>query len=44
MKMTALESFLKNSTLLLDQSYSPLEWLRMDQSSQSVSTNVVDPK
>jgi membrane protease subunit HflC len=45
MQMTALESFLKkNSTLILDQSYLPLEWLRMDQSSISTSTNILDPK
>jgi modulator of FtsH protease HflC len=45
MKMTALEELLKkNSTLVLDQSTSPLEWLRMDQSSQVMSTNVIDPK
>lgn len=45
MKMTALEEFLKkNATLVLDQSTSPLEWLRMDQSSQAVSTNMIDSK
>jgi membrane protease subunit HflC len=45
MKMTALEEFLKkNATLVLDQTTSPLEWLRMDQSSQAVSTNAIDPK
>jgi modulator of FtsH protease HflC len=45
MKMTALEMFLKkNSTLILDPTYSPLEWLRMDQSSQATSTNLPDSK
>jgi modulator of FtsH protease HflC len=45
MAMTALEEFLKkNATLILDQSTSPLQWLRMDQSSQAVSTNLIDPK
>jgi membrane protease subunit HflC len=45
MQMTALEEFLKkNATLVLDQSTSPLQWLRMDQSSQATSTNLIDPK
>jgi membrane protease subunit HflC len=45
MQMTGLEEFLKkNSTLVLDQSTSPLQWLRMDQSSQATSTNILDPK
>jgi membrane protease subunit HflC len=46
MQMTAMEQFLKKSTtLVLDSSTSPLQWLRMDQSVQAASTNlVVDPK
>ena len=45
MQMTALEEFLKkNATLILDQSTSPLQWMRMDQSSQATSTNLLDPK
>ncbi len=46
MQMTALEAFLKkNATLVLDPTTSPLQWLRMDQSSQASSTNVmIDPK
>jgi modulator of FtsH protease HflC len=45
MQMTALEQFLKkDATLVLDQSTSPLQWLRMDQSSHAGSTNVIDPK
>jgi modulator of FtsH protease HflC len=40
MQMTALERFLqKNATLVVDQSTSPLQWLRMDQSSRPESTN-----
>ncbi len=45
MQMTAMEAYLKkNSTLILDQSYNPLQWLRMDQSSQATSTNLPDSK
>jgi membrane protease subunit HflC len=45
MQMTALEEFLKNrATLVLDQSTSPLQWLRMEQSSQAGATNLVDTK
>ena len=45
MQMTALEEFLKNrTTLVLDQSTSPLQWLRMEQSSQGGATNLVDIK
>ena len=44
MQMTALQEFLKKATLILDQNTSPLQWLRMDQSSQAISTNLIDPK
>ncbi len=45
MQMTALEEFLKkDATLVLDQSTSPLQWLRMDQSSRAGSTNLIDSK
>jgi modulator of FtsH protease HflC len=45
MQMTALESYLKkNSTLILDQDYNPLQWLKMDQSSHAGVTNLLDPK
>ncbi|HEY3857771.1 MAG TPA: SPFH domain-containing protein [Verrucomicrobiae bacterium] len=41
MQMTAAEEFLRKSTLILDQSFSPLQWLRMDQSSINNQTNLV---
>lgn len=45
MQMTALEQFLqKNATLVLDQSTSPLQWLRMDESYRPAFTNLLDPK
>jgi membrane protease subunit HflC len=46
MQMTALEQFLKkNSTLVLDESSSPLQWMRMDEAFRPESTNsVIDPK
>lgn len=46
MQMTALEQFLKkNSTLVLDESSSPLQWMRMDQAFRPASTNTfLDPK
>jgi membrane protease subunit HflC len=46
MQMTALEQFLKkNSTLVLDESSSPLQWMRMDEAFRSTSTNTfLDPK
>ncbi|HUD49045.1 MAG TPA: SPFH domain-containing protein [Candidatus Baltobacteraceae bacterium] len=45
MQMTALEALLKkNATLVLDQSTSPLQWLRMNESIEATSTNLLDPK
>jgi membrane protease subunit HflC len=46
MQMTALEQFLKkNSTLVLDESSSPLQWMRMDEAFRPASTNsILDPK